>query len=93
VFNHFSVVVAADSAFPFASVGHGEPPNEVGEPHEGGPFQFGVFMQVVVCFPGFVADEQVVVVLFEDIVHNHEIGRQDFVHSPPRLEAVQVVPT
>jgi hypothetical protein len=93
VFDHFSVVVAADGAFLFASVGHREPPNEVGEPHERSAFQFGVFMEVVVCFPGFVADEQVVVVLFEDIVHNHEIRGQDFVHSPPRLEAVQVVST
>ena len=51
----------------------------------------GVLVQVVVEFPGFVADPQVVVLLAGEVVEDHEVGEQDLIHPPDGLEAVQVV--
>ena len=48
-------------------------------------------MEVVVELPGLVADPQVVGVLLDDVVEDHEVGEEDLVHAPPGLEAVQVV--
>jgi hypothetical protein len=45
----------------------------------------------VVDIPGFVADHEVVQPLLHDLLEHHEVGHQDLVHPPERLEAVQVV--
>ena len=74
-----------------AAVGHREPADEVGEPAVREPFEFGVFVQVVVDVPGLVADHEVVVATVHDVVEDHEVGQEDLVHVPPGLEAVQVV--
>ena len=48
-------------------------------------------MQEVVELPGLVADPEVVGLLADEVVEDHEVGDQDLVHAPPRVEAVQVV--
>ena len=48
-------------------------------------------MQVVVELPCLVTYPQVEVVVADNVEEDHEIGEEDLVHTPPRLEAVQVV--
>ncbi len=48
-------------------------------------------MQVVVELPGLVADPEVVVLVADEVVEDHEVREQDLVHPPDGLEAVQVV--
>jgi hypothetical protein len=48
-------------------------------------------VQVVVELPGLVADDKVVAGVAHDVVEDHEVGAQDLVHTPERVEAVQVV--
>ena len=48
-------------------------------------------MQVVVELPRLVSDPEVVLLLADEVVEDHEVGEQDLIHSPDRLEAVQVV--
>ena len=52
---------------------------------------FGVLVQVVVELPGLVADPEVVLLLADEVVEDHEVREQDLVHPADRLEAVQVV--
>ena len=74
-----------------AAVGHRQPADEVGQPRVGGALLLRVLVQVVVDLPALVGDPQVVVGLADEVVEDHEVGDQDLVHAPPRLEAVQVV--
>ena len=76
----------------FAPVGHRQVPDEVGQPCEGGGFQLGVLVQVVVEVPGLVADPEVIRLGGCDVVEHHEVRQQDLVHPPQRLEAVQIMP-
>ena len=48
-------------------------------------------MQVVVELPGLVADPEVVLLVADEVVEDHEVREQDLVHAPDGLEAVQVV--
>ncbi len=92
VLDHLGVVVGGQECLALAGAGHRQPADEIGEPGVGGPFLFWVLVQVVVQFPGFVADPQVVVFLAGQVVEDHEVGEQDLVHPPDGLEGVQVVP-
>ena len=91
VLDHLGVVVGGEERLVLAAVGHRQPADEVGEPAVRGPLLLGVLVQVVVELPRLVADPQVVVLLADDVVEDHEVGDEDLVHPPPRLEAVQVV--
>ncbi len=51
----------------------------------------GILVQVVVELPRLVADPEGVVVVAHQVVEDHEVREEDLVHSPDRLEAVQVV--
>ncbi len=74
-----------------AAVGHRQPADEVGQPDVGRPLLLRVLVQVVVELPGLVADPEVVLLLADEVVEDHEVGEQDLVHAPDRLEAVQIV--
>ncbi len=89
--DHLRVVVGGEVRLALPAIRHGQPPHEVGEPHIRGPLLLRVLVQVVVELPRLVPDPQVVVGLPHDVVEQHEVGEQDLVHPPPRLEAVQVV--
>ena len=91
VLDHLGVVVGGQEGLAFAAVGHRQPADEVGEPGVGGAFLLGVLVQVVVEFPGLVADPQVVVLFAGEVVEDHEVGEQDLIHPPDGLEGVQVV--
>ena len=91
VLDHLGVVVGGEHRLVLAAVGHRQPADEVGQPRVGGALLLGVLVQVVVDLPALVGDPQVVVGLADEVVEDHEVGDQDLVHAPPRLEAVQVV--
>jgi hypothetical protein len=91
VLDHLGVVVGGDERLARAAVGHGQPADEVGEPGVGGVLLLRVLVQVVIEFPGFVADPQVVVLLAGQVVEDHKVGQQDLIHPPDGLEAVQVM--
>ena len=74
-----------------AAVGHRQPPHEVGHPGEGEPLELGVLVEEVVDVPGLVADDEVVGLLLDDVEEHHEVGDEDLVHPPDRLEGVQIV--
>ncbi len=48
-------------------------------------------MQVVVELPRLVPDPEVVLLLADEVVEDHEVREQDLVHSPDCLEAVEIV--
>ena len=91
VLDHLLVVVAGQERLVVAAVGHRQPADEVGQPDVGRPLLLRVLVQVVVELPGLVADPEVVVLVAHEVVEDHEVGEQDLVHPPDRLEAVQVV--
>ena len=91
VLDHLGVVVGGEERLVVAAVGHRQPADEVGQPAVGGALLLRVLVQEVVELPRLVADPQVVVLLADDVVEDHEVGDEDLVHPPPRLEAVQVV--
>ena len=74
-----------------AAVLHRQPADEVGQPDVGGLLLLGVLVQVVVELPRLVADPEVVLLVADDVVEDHEVREQDLVHAADRLEAVQVV--
>src|SRR5262249_38721147 len=92
VLDHLGVVVGGQEGLPLPAVGHRQVADEVGQPYVLAPFQLRVLVPVVVDVPGFVADDQVVAALLDDLLEHHEVGHQDLVHPAQRLEAVQVVP-
>ena len=91
VLDHLGVVVGGQEGLALAAVGHRQPADEVGQPDVGRALLLGVLVQVVVELPGLVADPQVVLLVAHEVVEDHEVGEQDLVHPPDRLEAVQVV--
>jgi hypothetical protein len=91
VLDHLGVVVGGQERLVVAAVGHRQPPDEVGEPAVGRPLLLGVLVQVVVELPGLVPDPEVVVLVADDVVEEHEVRKQDLVHPANRLEAMQVV--
>jgi hypothetical protein len=86
VLDHLGVVVGGQVRLALAPVEHGQPAHEVGHPHVRGPLLLGVLVQEVVELPGLVPDPQVVGLLPDDVVEDHEVGHQDLVHPPDRLE-------
>ena len=74
-----------------AAVGHRQPADEVGHPGEREALQLGVLVQEVVDVPRLVADDEVVVLVLDDVVEDHEVVDEDLVHPADRLEGVQVV--
>ena len=91
VLDHLGVVVRGQERLVVAAVGHRQPADEVGEPHVRRPLLLGVLVQVVVELPRLVADPEVVVLVADEVVEDHEVGDQDLVHPAQRLEAVQIV--
>lgn len=91
VLDHLGVVVGGDVRLPGTAVGHRQPADEVGHPHERGPLELGVLVQEVVHLPRLVADDQVVLAFGDDVVEDHEVRHEDLVHSANGLETVQVV--
>ena len=91
VLDHLGVVVGRQERLVLAAVGHRQPADEVGQPHVGRGLQLGVLVQVVVELPRLVPDPEVVRVVADDVVEDHEVREQDLVHPPQRLEAVEVV--
>ena len=91
VLDHLRVVVRGQELLALPAVGHWEPAHEVGQPHVRGLLLLGILVQVVVELPGLVPDPEVVLVVADDVVEDHEVREQDLVHAADRLEAVQVV--
>jgi hypothetical protein len=91
VLDHLRVVIRRQEGLVLAAVLHRQPADEVGQPHVGGALLVRVLVQVVVELPGLVADPEVVLLVADEVVEDHEVGEQDLVHPPDRLEAVQVV--
>ena len=91
VLDHLGVVVRGQVRLALAAVGHRQPADEVGQPHVGGGLELRVLVQVVVELPRLVADPEVVRLVADDVVEDHEVREQDLVHPADRLEAVQVV--
>ena len=91
VLDHLLVVVAGQERLVLAAVRHRQPADEVGEPRVRRPLLLGVFVQVVVELPRLVADPEVVLLVADEVMEDHEVREQDLVHAPDRVEAVQVV--
>ena len=89
--DHLRVVVGGQERLALAALGHRQVADEVGQPGERGALQLGVLVQEVVELPRLVAHPQVVVLVADDVVEDHEVRQQDLVHPPQRLEAVQLV--
>ena len=91
VLDHLGVVVGGQERLGLAAVGHRQPADEVGQPAVRGALELGILMQEVVELPRLVADPEVVCIGLDEVVEDHEVGDEDLVHPPPRLEAMQVV--
>ncbi len=91
VLDHLGVVVGRQERLPLAAVLHRQPADEVGQPDVCGALLLRVLVQVVVELPRLVPDPEVVLLLTDEIVEDHEVREQDLVHAANRLEAVQVV--
>ena len=89
--DHLRVVISRQVSFPLAAVGHRQPADEVGQPDIGRPLLLGVLVQVVIHLPGLIPDPEVIVLLTDDVVEDHEVRQQDLVHPAPALKAVQVM--
>ncbi len=74
-----------------AARGHRQVADEVGQPDVGRRLELGVLVQEVIDLPRLVADPQVERLLRHQVVEHHEVGAEDLVHPPQRLERVQVV--
>ena len=91
VVDHVGVVVGGQEALALVCVAHRHEADEVGQPGERDALLARVLMQVVVELPCLVADPEVVALLAHDVVEEHEVGGEDLVHAPQRVEAVQIV--
>ena len=91
VLDHLRVVVRSQERLVLGAVLHRQPADEVRQPHVRGLLLLGVLVQVVVELPRLVSDPEVVRVVADDVVEDHEVREEDLVHPPDRLEAVQVV--
>ena len=70
---------------------HRQEVDEVGQPDVRRSLQLRILVQEVVDFPGLVPDPDVVLLVADDVVKDHEVRAEDLVHSVDRLERVQVV--
>ena len=91
VFDHFGVVVGCNESFTFAAGRHWQHSDEVRQPHVGAPLELGVLVQEMIDIPGFVADDQIVVAVADDVVEDVEVVDEDLVHPAQRFEAMQIV--
>ena len=91
VLDHLGVVVGGQERLVLTAVLHRQPADEVRQPDVGRRLQLGVLVQEVVDLPGLVADPEVVVLLAHEVEEEHEVGDEDLVHPPDRLEGMQVV--
>ena len=91
VVDHVAVLVGGQEALVLAAVLHRQEADEVGQPRERHALLARVLVQVVVELPRLVADPQVVALIADDVVEEHEVGGEDLVHAAQRVEAVQVV--
>ena len=91
VLDHLGVVVGGQERLVLAAVLHRQPADEVGQPDVRRRLQLRVLVQEVVDLPGLVADPEVVVLVAHHVEEEHEVGDQDLVHPPDRLERMQVV--
>ena len=91
VLDHLGVVVGGEEGLVLASVLERQPADEVGQPDVGRRLQLRVLVQEVVDLPRLVADPEVVVLVAHHVEEEHEVGDEDLVHPPDRLEGVQVV--
>ena len=89
--DHLGVVVRGQHGLALAALGHRQPADEVRQPAVRRALQLGVLVQVVVELPRLVSDPEVVLLGAGDVVEDHEVGEQDLVHPPDRLERVQLV--
>ena len=71
--------------------GIGSQPTKSVSQQYGRRLQLGVLVQVVVELPRLVSDPEVVRLGAGDLVEDHEVGEQDLVHPPDRLERVELV--
>ena len=91
VLDHLRVVIGGQERLMITAIRHRQPADEVGHPHVRGAFLLRILMQVVIQLPGLITDPQVVRLITDKIMKDHEIGQQDLIHATDRLEAVQVV--
>ena len=91
VLDHLRVVVRGQECLVLGSVLHRQPADEVRQPDVRGLLLLRVLVQVVVELPRLVSDPEVVRLLPDEVVEDHEVREEDLVHPPDRLEAVQVV--
>ncbi len=92
VLDYLGVVVGRHKRLALAVLGHRQPADEVRQPGERRALAVRVLMQVVVELPRLVADPKVIRRLADDVVEDHVVRGQNLVHTPQRLEALQVVP-
>ena len=88
---HFRVVIGNEFDFTRAAARHRQPAHEISQPNIGGAFFLGIFMQKVVQLPRFVTDPEIVRLLSDDIVKDHEIGQEDLIHPPIGLKGMHRV--
>ena len=91
VLDHLGVVVGGQERLVLTAVVHRQPADEVRQPDVRRRLQLRVLVQEVVDLPGLVADPEVVVLLAHEVEEEHEVGDEDLVHPPDRLEGMQVV--
>ena len=89
--DHLRVVVGGQRPLRRAAVGHRQPADEVGHPRVWRPLQLRVLVQEIVDVPALVGDPQVVRLVADQVVEDHEVRHQDLVHPAERLEHVQVM--
>ena len=91
VVDHLGVVVRSQDASAVPPSGIGSQPTKSVSQQNGARFEFGVLVKEAVELPRLVADPQVVGLLLDDVLEDHEIGDQDLVEPTPGPEAVQFV--
>ena len=70
---------------------HRENPDEVGDEDVWRALELGVLVEEVVEVPALVAHPEIVVVPLHDVGEGHEVGGEDLVHVPERVEGVELV--
>ncbi len=85
------VPVRGEGGFRRPALGQRQEANEVGEPRVRRPLELGVVEKEVVDVPALVDDPQVVRLVGDQVVEDHEVRRHDLIHPADGLEHVQVV--
>ena len=73
------------------AIRHGNETDKVSEPGQLGLLQLRMLMPEMIHIPGFISDHQIVFLLFQNLLEDHEIGDQDFIHISDRLESIQIM--